>query len=76
MTAQEYALIQKQELEKDNTRRARQLLSLKFSYLQGEDLKKYRMHISINGSTLESLQRFDKLLGGSKTNSPMVSLVN
>jgi len=62
MTAQEYALKQQEELEKDNTRRARQLLSLKFSYLQGEDLKKYRMHICLNGTSLESLERFDKLI--------------
>jgi hypothetical protein len=62
MTAQEYALKQQEELEKDNTRRARQLLSLKFSYLQGEDLKKYRMHICLNGTSLESLERFDKLV--------------
>jgi hypothetical protein len=64
MTAQEYALKQQEELEKDNTRRARQLLSLKFSYLQGEDLKKYRMHIRLNGTSLESLERFDKWIRG------------
>ena len=64
MTAQEYALKHQEELEKDNNRRARQLLSLKFSYLQGEDLKKYRMHLCLNGTSLESLQRFDKLLKG------------
>lgn len=66
MTAQEYAKNMQEEIEKDNTRRARQLLSLKFSYLQGEDLKKYRMHICLNGTSLESLQKFNELLGGSE----------
>ena len=65
-TAQQYNRNLQEELKEDNNRRARQLLSLKFSYLQGEDLKKYRMHICLNGTSLESLQRFDKLLGGSR----------
>ena len=64
MTAQEYALKHQEEIERDNTRRARQLLSLKFSYLTGADRAKYLAHVAEYGTSLESLQRFDKLLRG------------
>ena len=64
MTAQDYALKHQQELEEDNNRRARQLLSLKFSYLTGADRAKYKAHVAEYGNSTESLQRFNELLRG------------
>ena len=60
--AEYYAKIQKESLAKENYIRDRQKLSLKFSYLKGKDREEYTKHILENGTRLESLLEFDKIL--------------
>ena len=60
--AEYYAKIQKEGLAKENNIRDRQKLSLKFSYLTGKDREDYKKHILKNGTKLESLLEFNKIL--------------
>ena len=60
--AEYYAKIQKESLAKENYIRDRQKLSLKFSYLTGKDREEYTKHILENGTRLESLLEFNKIL--------------
>lgn len=64
-TAEDYANAMHKELEKDNTRRERQKLSLAFSFLTGADRDAYKKHTRTHGTTLESLRAFgDTIMAG------------
>ncbi len=57
-----YEKLQKESLAKENYIKDRQKLSLKFSYLTGQDREEYKKHILENGTRLESLLEFNKIL--------------